>query len=607
VGVLNSVFTLTREIEEFEHQVEDFVASERGPVPVWVGARDDLIDSAVRAADVYEEARRPLPVAMGTRVETDLPPGILRLLDPLAETWMSTEQLAATVREGPVDALIVGTYSNLRSSELASLLAATPNASVSFLTGRDLHSLAWLVAKQWVTPARTLNNSAFVSSAARAPRGADIIAFGERELEATDIQGELLSRVWRSVLVQGHGKDDSVNLGKFTICGLNPSVPQQSGALRPRCGYGWPCYKDPEKLIPVRELRVAELLLSACNSGPLSDLALYDPKYVLLLSAIDGCAQSITAAVGVHDSSEPENDLWAGQISAGERLSHDALNENLQSRHPQPGFWHFGLPAPRHPKTEILPPPPEVTASIARAHSLVATDLLPPQNQLRVRLTKFSHKANRYLARDSRHRDQSAGGVLLAQLRSDLQSIDFAIAERTITDSEWGLLDFGSYFGARSSVAQDSIHTVECACGNPATAFERRSPLATIPTTECVFCLRCGDVDFRLAGAPLLRAIAPERIRVTDPLAVECVIRPREDGPLQVGIFAPSYLREQVAIQRPRQRLRAKRGAKAQVNFTLEFSPEVPAQAYYFTVFAVQNLGVSTHRRHLGIEGLRES
>ncbi|ARZ66651.1 hypothetical protein M1P56_22300 [Streptomyces sp. HU2014] len=36
------------------------------------------------------------------------------------------------------------------------------------------------------------------------------------------------------------------------------------------------------------------------------------------------------------------------------------------------------------------------------------------------------------------------------------------------------------------------------------------------------------------------------------------------------------------------------------VTFRVRFAPGTAPQAYYFTVFAVQNLAVSTARRHFG-------
>lgn len=588
---------------EFGSYVRRFLARVESPVPVWVGGRNDLEESVELANSLYGRVRRPRPAEVGSLLSSGLGYGE-HLVRPLAKEWIPFSDLEKRVVGGEAErVLVVGTYDDLSSNRVREIVVGAVGASVGFLTGRDVHSLLWMTAKQYAVVTEEIRSVGFVSSTEDPPSVEGTIAFGRKDLEDNDVQAELLSRPWWSLLLQGHGKDDSVNLGDFTICGLNPATPPRHGTLRPRCGYGWPCYKDPEKLIPLRRIRVGDLVLSACNSGPLPDLALYDPRYLLLLSAIDGCAQSVTTALTVHDSGAVQNDLWAAGAVASAPVSHDTLNDSLLPRHPHPGFWHFGLPRRSAAIPAEQPAPHWLIRAASRLHGFLATDLLPPRDRSRQRLSRVARNVNEYLAREIRHHDAADGGRRLAAIRSDLQSVDYALARRTIEDPEWDLMNYAAYFGERGDVDSESVRTVRCSCGNPAQEFRRIPIVPAIPETLCVFCLRCGDVDFALSGAPRIECRSPERIMTSEILSLECQVTAEDSEPIQVGVFVPSYLRGHALIEQPLARVsRRPRAGSAQVRFTVRFDPEVPPQAYYFTVFAIQNLGLSTHRQHFGIE-----
>lgn len=76
----------------------------------------------------------------------------------------------------------------------------------------------------------------------------------------------------------------------------------------------------------------------------------------------------------------------------------------------------------------------------------------------------------------------------------------------------------------------------------------------------------------------------------------------REAGRVNLGYFVPSYLRD--SLESKPEIIKKKLGANESFEFEIElaFKPDVPAQAYYFTVFAVQNMSISTCRQHFGLE-----
>ena len=307
-----------------------------------------------------------------------------------------------------------------------------PEVNLSFLTGRDLYSLLWLIAKQWAGVKSEVEEIGFFFSVDSPKGDSSVRVYSEDEFESEDIQSIILNQAWRQILFQGHGKDDNINLGEFTICGRNEAIAAESDALYPRCGYGWPCFKDEDKLVSRRQLRGIEVILSACNSAPLPGLGLYDPKYLLLLNAIDGCAQTITGAISVQDSDFPENHLWLEHVSKGGEKSTSILNQSLHFQHPYPAFWHFGThgSSKADAPEKLLPEDEDIRSCISRLHSYLSSNLIPPNYPLLPRLQKFNRKANLYLSRSRRYADKRGLENNTLSLRSDLQSLDFALVQR---------------------------------------------------------------------------------------------------------------------------------------------------------------------------------
>ncbi|MGK5640260.1 hypothetical protein ACSNOK_18380, partial [Streptomyces sp. URMC 126] len=331
--------------------VTAFLASPgRPPVPVPVDGRPDLADALAAANGLYAGVRSPHPLDLGIVLGPgDLPPGVAELARPLARRWLDERELADAAgfpARHPGTLLLVGVHDRLRLSPVRDLLLAAyrgAERALTLLSGRDGASVAWNVAKQYAATAPGVEALGLFTDTDRPPRPDGVRVFDDRDFARADVQGEILGTRWRRVVFQGHGKDDSVNLGDFTVCGLNPAVPAVPGLLGPRCAYGLPCYKPEDKLVPLHRVDAVEVVLSACNSGPLADLALYDPKYQLLLSALDGPARTVVSAVSVHDSDRPENVAWMRAALAGAD-SVDTLNASLAGSHPYPAFLRFGMP-----------------------------------------------------------------------------------------------------------------------------------------------------------------------------------------------------------------------------------------------------------------------
>ncbi|MCK7623768.1 hypothetical protein MUU72_11780 [Streptomyces sp. RS10V-4] len=599
-------------LAELPDAVAEFLAApDRTRPPVPVEGRPDLADSARLADRLYAGTRMPPPVDTGVLLgEKELPDGTAALARPLARRWVHEDELtgdaAGFAARHPGALLLVGVYDRLTLDPVRALLLATYRGrerALSLLSGRDGASVAWNTAKQYAVAADGIEAVGLFTDTDRPPHLPGVRVYDDRDFARADIQGEILRTRWRRVVFQGHGKDDSVNLGEFTICGRNPVIPAQRGLLGPRCAYGLPCYKPEDKLVPLHRVEAVEVVLSACNSGPLADLALYDPKYQLLLNALDGPARSVVTAVSVHDSDRPENVAWMRAAVTGAD-SVDTLNASLAGSHPYPAFMRHGLPAdpgrlPAAPRPADHRPDPLVLTTGRRLTALLASGLLGPHNPLRPRLTKLARKADLWAARPTHLADQSPEEIHRS-LAADLQSLDHVIAEQISQNPEHEIMNYPAHFGDRSSLDPE-VRETRCHCGRPAQEFTRRGLLPYVLDTVCAVCMRCGDVTFRVPDAPALLAYAADEVEQGGVLEVRAVLRTPRPGPVRLGLFVPGYLREDTAVEPAVTKVPVPEGQSRDVRFRLRCAPGTAPQAYYFTVYAVQDLAVSTARRHFGV------
>lgn len=598
-------------LDRFPAAVGEFLAAPgRAPVPVPVDGRADLANGVAAANGLYSAVRPPAPLDFGVVLGSgDLPVGVAELARPLAREWLAEKELddgAGFHDRYPGTLVVVGCYDRMNLSPVRALLLATyrgPEHALTLLSGRDGASVAWNVAKQYARPDAGVEALGLFTDTDRPPHLPGVKVFDDRDFERADIQAEILGTRWRRVVFQGHGKDDSVNLGEFTICGLNPAVPAVPGLLGPRCAYGLPCYKPEDKLVPLHRVEAVELVLSACNSGPLADLALYDPKYQLLLNALDGPARTVVSAVSVHDSDRPENVAWMRAALSGAD-SVDTLNASLAGSHPYPAFMRFGMPgepddAPPAPAPSDHRPDPLVLTTGRRLTALLASELLPHHHALRPRLARLARKVDQWVARPTHSADRSPQEIR-ASLTADLQSLDHVIAEQVAENPENEIMNYPAHFGDRSSL-DPHVREVTCHCGRPAQEFTRRGLLPHVLDTTCAVCMRCGDVTFRVPDAPALLAYADDEVGQGGVLEVRAVLTASRPGPVRLGLFVPTYLREDTTVEPATVKVRASHEQPRDVLFRVRFAEATAPQAYYFTVFAVQDLAVSTARRHFGV------
>lgn len=609
--VVPSPFSVLDDTASYSVAVDEFLtATSSATVPVWAGGRADLADSVGRAGAIYGNVSRPVARTYGILLKPEaLPAGLVALLTPLAGAWLDEAEAGAALLD-KVDQdevhsiLIAGLYEHFTADLIWPLVRATanrPNVRLTFLTGRDAASLAWFTAKQYVHTAADVRELGLYTGVDRGLARGGIQLRDERGVEKADVKSELLDTRWRRLFLQGHGRDDSLNLAEFTICGLNESVDRKPSLVAPICAFTSHCYKPDDKVIPLREIQAAEIVLSSCNNSPFTDAAVYDPKYQLMLNAIDGTAKDIVGAITVHDSGRAENLAWM-EAAVAHASAVTALNSSISATEPFPAYVHFGIgddPGVA-PEVPAVAPEPLLLTTAARLTAYLAGGVLAANNPLRARLGKLAAKVESQVSKRDLAVNQDRAKTTRSLL-DDLQSLDMAVATQFVTDPDNELSNCYAYFGDRSRIDLSSITRVRCQCGRPAERYVRRALVPTALDTEGIICTRCGDVAFRLADSPSLLVYAPEEARQGSAVQVRVAVGDARPGILRLGLFFASYGRAASTITPELRKVRIGAGGTGEAEFTLALAPEIAPHGYYMTAYAVQDLAVTIARSNIGV------
>lgn len=628
ITMTSSPFSVLDDAASYAAAVDEFLtAPSSATVPVWTGGRADLAASVERAVSLYGEVSRPAARTYGILLKPEaLPTGLVALIAPFASKWLDEGEVGAALldklckeeapterreREAGDDAgqrgvhslLIAGLYEAFTVDLLWPVLRAAarrPNVRLTFLTGRDAASLAWFTAKQYVHTAPDVRELGLFTSTDRGLTRSGIYLRDERGVETADVKSEILGTRWRRILLQGHGTDDLLHLAEFTVCGLNETVHRNPALIGPICAYSPTCFKPIDKVIQLREVRAAEVVLSSCNNGPFADAALYDPKYQLMLNAVDGTAKDVVAAITVHDSDRAENRAWM-EAALVHASSVTALNSSIGTAQPFPAYVHFGMGDDEGvtPEPPSLVPEPLLLTTSTRLTAYLAGGLLSPNNPLRSRLGKLAAKVENQVSRRSlAARDQTK---TIRSLLDDLQSLDQAIAAQFVEDPDNELSNYPAYFGNRSRLDLSSLTHVRCQCGRPAERYTQRALVPTALDTEGVICMRCGDVAYRLPDAPSLLLHADDEVPQGGTLQVRAVVRGARPGVIRLGLYVAHFGRANCTVAPDLRRVRAGAEGDGEAEFTLTLTPDMRPMVYYMTAYAVQDLAVTTARHHFGV------
>ncbi|MFD8723986.1 hypothetical protein ACFV2H_40030 [Streptomyces sp. NPDC059629] len=584
-----------------------FLDGQSKAVPFLASDRPDLCASAGRAEDLYGTVHAPEPADTGLDLLGDAPEAdaVRVLLRPLARTWTTDPVVASGARS----LLICGLYQNLLSKIVAPLVGfCAPRPGVSVLTGRDLASVSWMIAKQYARVRPDVTRQALLTSqdVVDDPPN-DVAVLSYEDFQTRDIRGFLAESPWRRLQFQSHGKDQVLLLGDWALSGVSDvDAPEGPVTLRPRFGYGYPDPENKLKFIRFSEFVAAELILSSCHSGPFPDTGSYAVRYQMVLAAIDGTAQTVVAAVTNSHLGMPESAQFLAQHDSGEDMA-AVLNASIGDVTPYGVFLRHGVqwepngPAPaiaavsageqkQHETDRLL------ALALDRAVGWAESGILPAGHPSKAACAKFLKKYTRLLCRTS----ATEAERIHAQLVRDLAALDRSIAERIATDPDDPMMDYPDYWADRS-VVRSTPEQVACdTCGDIAQKFLRSGKSRVIPDVEVVGCLRCGDGDFRPAHGPAMITRSPVSTYMGTSVTVQLEISQARNGIVHYGFYTPSYLTD-YTLHAPLRSTAIEKDGVFTDRFTLALGESVVPQMYYYTVYAVQDLSISIARHNLGV------
>ncbi|MEV6075058.1 hypothetical protein AB0L80_08125 [Streptomyces sp. NPDC052069] len=589
---MRGVFRAVVGAADFEVSVTEFQAArgrgERGTaVPVWIGERVDLKAALALAEGLYAALREP-PVCAAGVVLGDLPEAVRAFARPLAGEWTDGEPPL-----GDGSLIVLGRYEDLRMEVIGPVLvdAYRRGRDVFLLTGRDLHSITWMIAKQYGDVAGEGGTGLFTDLDIE-PVATSATYYDSRSLGGVQLGRIAKERVWQRVMVSGHGTEDSINLGAHTVCGLSPAAgPERPG---PTCSYGRGCYKPEDKLIPAHRVRTAELVLSGCDSGALADLASYAPRYQLLLNGVDGPAQAVVAGLSMHQSARVENLVWLDSAGSGGSTAR-VLNASLGSMHPYPSFIQVGLGSSAYRDARRPAPDRDTSAGLvrdlgSRARGFLMTGMLPAAHPLRAPLERLAERIETTAVRPVMGLGEERA-KFLDSLIDEARSLDRAMAVRIAERPDDGLAEFPRFFGDRSTVSPSDATATPCVlCGRTAWEYPRRGFTARVPLTTAHVCLSCGPVGYAMEGGARLGAHADATVCAGAVLRIEVTVASSRPEPVQVGVFVPWGLA--ATVSPPVHRVEPGRS----VVFEVRLDGTAAPQEHHFTVFGVQDLALSLLR-----------
>ncbi|WP_234531517.1 hypothetical protein [Streptomyces shenzhenensis] len=581
---------------DYAAAVARFLAGDRQtPIPVWVGNRSDLTASITAANKLYRISGRRSAFDVRIVRPQRLPEALRDML----------RALSAGSGDRPV--LTVGLYQDLRfgdrtagGRDQAQASGAEPSV---FLTGRDVHSLTWMVAKQWAGTG-DLPDDLVVTALDHQPALDGVEWVGPDDITRGDRMSILRNRPWRRVLLHGNGQDDSLNLGQNTVCGRRQGAYEPTG-YGPSCHFGQGCYKPEWGLIPVGDISTGSLTLLNCFSGPSARLSTYHEDYQLLLAAVDGPARSIVVTSTACDAGRPEIRAWLGHPDG----SRAAMNRSVADTNPYPVFFQCGTeeaaPSATAEIREVLPPEDSErpAASLAdrirvlstRSMAIGKSGLLPENHPIALELGDLDRFLSAISARDAL-RDPDLARTHRAQCETKVAAIDARIARSLSTES--AVSRFPAFFGDHSTVRPGPMKQVPpCSCGEPASVFVKVPVLAAVAAVSQTVCDRCGDIENAMVGAPELRMAGTREIRRGETARMTVRLAGTPGTVPIVGLGMRASLRAEV--QPAACRVAMDRRGQGSADFELAVSPDTRAQAEYLLPFAVHDLALNLGRFHL--------
>lgn len=467
-----------------------------------------------------------------------------------------------------------------------------------FLVGRDMSSLSWIIAKQFLESNLELPRAVFSLRNLGEYRKKDLNwqLYDGDDYQTKDIKSIIEQTNWSELLFHGHGKEDYLHLGDFTLCGANCSAEGEGGFV-PSCGNGMGCFKEDNKVINLNTVRAEKILLISCSNFPFYDCKLYNSKYNIILNAIDGFAKNIVASITVQSADNPELDELICDTSInniGVRL-----HEKLDDMQPFASIINIGLPATELSKKEVVGThrlTPLTKTILSRISLYVSSGMLSKEHPIYKLSQKILQDYNPITRR-------GIYGVTDRQVSEFEQSVvnrvnplTKKIGELMVASLNDELHGFSGYSALRSIKDKNSVVVGICSCGKRSYRCEYEPEIPTIFRIESIYCYKCGEKLTGMTEMPQVVFSCDERNKEGLVVNYEFSITPQQRGDVFWTILLPSAIEDKCITKRELHKIKFKSIRTEKIVGKIEFDESIKIQGYWMKVLVMQNAGISISR-----------
>ena len=597
---MSNLFSLWTSLDDYIEQIEEYSIEFEDSIPIFID--NSRIDLATLANQyTFENCQKNSISKCDYGIIVSPEANFYSKTKLFCNSWASTYK--DIIADDCKTLVIVSLYKDFIQESIREIMEfARDNAiDIYFLIGRDLCSLSWLIAKQFIT-IKTASKGLFTYK----NLNFDLTNYHKwdlydiKSIEKNDIKILLENQLWHQVVFHGHGKEDNLNLDDFTLCGLNSQVTNDSPFF-PSCGFlGQSCFKDDKKTILLNKIKAEQISLLSCNNFPFYDARLYSSKYNLVLNAIDGYARNILASIGIQSSDNMELNLIL-QNSDFSTLG-NRMNKTLDDVQPFISIISIGLPLSNH-ESEVYDQVEKV--KLTELSKIILSRLSTYYSSFMINENHVAYKLSKKIMKDF---NQITRRGTIGVTNSDLEKFESNLKNRVnpfskiiaenMLDVNDDLHDFDSFNIFRSTVNKESIRKGTCSCGRDSLEYNYTPKISTLFEIETEYCYRCGDkqVGMRYMPKILFKCDENNLNKGSFEIDFEFEISPQHEGDIFWGLTVPNYIQSYLVGQTKIEKIKNKRVQKYIRKGTVRFDNNIPKQSYYLILFIVQNGGIKVSR-----------
>lgn len=497
--------------------------------------------------------------------------------------------------------VILGIYEDFTQAKLLKIInyCRDQHIQINFLIGRDLPSLSWFIAKQFIQKNKPVNKAIFSLLNLKNFGPSDWNIFGAKDLEVKNIKKELLTHYWSDLVFHGHGKEDHLNLDDFTISSLKnnlkPSIP-----FAPSIGHkNQSFFKDINKSILIKRVNVDRLYVLSCNNFPFYDSRLYDSKYNIILDSIDGLAKNIMASISVQSADTPELEVIM-KNSTSKNLS-TKLNDSLSDIDPMISIIQIGLPEINadvinsEVKTHRLT---SLTRHIlSRVSSYSASTMLNTKHSVNKLSRKVFEDYMQHTSRGTAGCSSTDMDHFETELVNRINPLSKKMADIMLANPNDELHSFDNFNTYRAIIDPNSIFRSKCTCGGSLFTCKYEPEVSTLFPIVSSYCYKCGDKSAKMIGMPEVRFSCDNYNSNDLEINYKIEITAEEKGDVFFAVQLPNYVANYVKNLESLHKMKFKTaGITKEFKGTIKFKKDTILQSYYLKLFIVQNAGIEVNR-----------